>query len=676
MGMFRVLWSRVGSALSRAAASLFERHLGHVRYGHAGRSCSPSTRASVVSRGICAVAALVLSFMVVLSGVLVFSPVERASADTVELGPDGYFSTLNVGALPVVSNGWANTRKIVFGKQGNVGTYDSKQVSGGYKTLAKGAVASVPDADYGLNETWSKSATTSVAAGEALLFFENVVTGDFKFDDAGNGNSFDSATGSYKSNLAKVSDAVGAANYSSFEKSLLRAAQVEGVCTAARGTGCGSYSYTEQKSSVYSYTVFPLSIGDVRKYFNHTSGGSADTNLASNGGTHTRSAMWRSKLFRFLVNASGTPTNNSVGVLGPRLRPALRLKLGNLLLSAHSENQSQVLNAPGSSVPDSLRLTFVESGKKLNAWSAAVVGGAGSRALSLSGSSEYGAVLGWKVVDPAQPLKVLGSGRTSAGGNMLLPESLMTDESKDYDLYVWGQQDGTATEGLTNRATEPVKTTIKGWKVKLPPSYGIDVSGVTDGGLKAYRIGDYGDVVFDHTGALESVKVSTPVSVRSAVASAAGSAGGSNVDGVNPMGWVVARWLGYPSDPLSDDTTSAFDPYAGQLQSFAQALAGKSDSALGGVQGSLPATTFSNGGTVRLSVAGPGLYLIVDSSGESLPIIVGTKAFNDALGVEGVEGVEGVMVDFAGAGVDGRHRLGVAELKTSRMDLSKRVVND
>ncbi|WP_415456875.1 hypothetical protein, partial [Bifidobacterium psychraerophilum] len=284
-------------------------------------------------------------------------------------------------------------------------------------------------------------------------------------------------------------------------------------------------------------------------------------------------------------------------------------------MSSLSSNQGQ--GASGD-----LRLTFVESGKQLHTWSASVVGAAGSRALSLSGSSDLGADMGWKIVDPVTST-VLGSGRTSAGGNMALPESLMTSATKDYDLYVWGQQDGSATVGLTNRATEPVKTTITGWKVKTPPAYGIDVTGVTPGGLKAYKIGDYTDIVFDHTGALRGVKLTTPAAVVPAVLAAAGAAGGVGVDAGNPIGWVGSRWLGYPTSPLSDDVTSAFSPFAGSLQLFARQLAQEGDVALGGVRGSLPAGTFSSLATVVLPVSGPGLYLVVDdsqASGGSLPI--------------------------------------------------------
>ncbi|MFT9119649.1 MAG: isopeptide-forming domain-containing fimbrial protein, partial [Bifidobacterium psychraerophilum] len=563
----------------------------------------------------------------------------------------------------------------VFGKQGSTGTYGGATVSGGYKTLAKGAVVSVPDADFGVNQTWTKSATTSVAANEALLWAENTVTGRSRFDtNTPARNTFDSASGSYQSNLATMSNAVGAANYSSFEQSLLRAAPVEGVCTAAQPVGCSSGSYTQQSDSVNAYQVFPLSIGDVNKYFNHSSGYSMDANLAcpsntcSNNdvtGSWLRSAHWLYADRVFVLFADGSPNYDIPSTVVHGLRPAVRLGLDGLVLSALSGDQGQ--GASGD-----LRLTFVDPGKQLHSWSASVSGAAGSRALSLSGASDLGSDMGWKVVDPVTST-VLGSGRTSAGGNMVLPESLMTSATTDYDLYVWGQQDGSATVGLTNRATEPVKTTITGWKVKTPPSYGIEVTGTTMGGLRAYRIGDYTDIVFDHTGALRSVKLTTPADpVRAALLAAAGTAGGVGVDAGNPIGWVGSHWLGYPTSPLSDDVTSAFSPYAGSLQLFARALAGDTGS-LGAVAGSLPAGTFSSLSTVVLPVSGPGLYLLVDdsqASGGSLPIIVGTRVFNPDLGDDGG------LVDFADAGVKGKPRLGRASLKTSITDVSKRVVND
>ncbi|MFT8988433.1 MAG: hypothetical protein ABF966_09415, partial [Bifidobacterium psychraerophilum] len=591
-----------------------------------------------------AVVAFLLSLFLVLPLVLVTLPVDRASAAPVDLGPDGYFSTLGAGALPVVEkdnetpgirgDGWVNTRRIVFGKQGSAGTYSGATVSGRYGALAVGAMPSesgrsVTSATVPTNDNYATS-TTSVAANEALLWADNSVTAGFLFDtNATDRNTFDSATGAYQSNLAQMADAVGAQNYSSFEQALMRVAPVEGVCTAAQATGCSSGSEptgTPFSPSVNAYRVFPLSTGDLNKYLNHTFGFMANGNQAcppggcDNGtrGSWLRSPRWNIARNVFLLQSDGYPQNTNAALIGasfnPGLRPALRLGLDGLVLSALSSDQSQ--GASGD-----LRLTYVESGKQLDSWSASVVGAAGSRALSLSGSSDLGSDMGWKVVDPATNM-VLGSGRTSAGGNMVLPEALMPDMSKDYDLYVWGQQDGSAITGLTNRATEPVKTTIKGWKVRVPPSYGIEVTGTTMGGLRAYRIGDYTDIVFDHTGALGSVKLTTPAGIVSVLLAAAGVAGGVGVDAGNPIGWVGSHWLGYPTSPLSDDVTSAFSPYAGSLQLFAQALADDTAS-LGPVAGSLPAGTFSSLATVTLPVSGPGLYLVVDdsqASGGSLPI--------------------------------------------------------
>jgi hypothetical protein len=88
---------------------------------------------------------------------------------------------------------------------------------------------------------------------------------------------------------------------------------------------------------------------------------------------------------------------------------------------------------------------------------------------------------------------------------------------------------------------------------------------------------------------------------------------------------------------------------------FAQALrdAVKADGdALGEVAGQLNGLDAPVDSPVTLPVSGPGLYLIVDSSGASLPIIVGTKVFNEALGDDGG------FVDFVDAGVKGKPRLG------------------
>ncbi|MCI1660287.1 MAG: InlB B-repeat-containing protein, partial [Bifidobacterium psychraerophilum] len=442
-------------------------------------------------RQLIAVVALMLALCA--AGWVLASTQELAKAATgdpvtLQYGPDGYFSTLVEGALPVVDkdnetpgvpgDGWANTRRLVFGKQGNTGTYGGATVSGWYKTLAVGAVASVPDADFGLNAAYSKSATTSVAANEALLWADDAVTAGFRFDSNSTyRNSFDSATASYKSNLALTSDAVGSANYSSFEQSLLHAAVLEGVCTAAQPTGCGSGSYMQQSNSVNAYQVFSLSIGDLNKYFNHTAGSTTTAYLAcptagycgditnNSTGYWLRSAWWNDARSVSGVRYAGIAQSYYTGgALG--LRPALRLSLSNLLLSALSSDQSQ--NASGD-----LRLTVVDPGSQLYTWSSSVSGSPGSRVLNLSGTSSLGADMGWKIVDPDTDV-VLGSGRTSAGGNMALPEASMPDVAKDYDLYVWGQQDGDAVAGLTNRATVPVKTTLKG--------FGYDIEYELNGG--------------------------------------------------------------------------------------------------------------------------------------------------------------------------------------------------
>ncbi|WP_033496210.1 hypothetical protein, partial [Bifidobacterium psychraerophilum] len=72
-------------------------------------------------RGLPALVAFGLVLFMLVAQMVV--PVERASAAPVDLGPDGYFSTLGAGALPVVDkdnetpgipqDGWANTRRIV-----------------------------------------------------------------------------------------------------------------------------------------------------------------------------------------------------------------------------------------------------------------------------------------------------------------------------------------------------------------------------------------------------------------------------------------------------------------------------------------------------------------------------------------------------------------------------------
>ncbi|MFT8358143.1 hypothetical protein [Bifidobacterium aquikefiri] len=209
-----------------------------------------------------------------------------AAADAVELGPDGYFSTMDAGDKPVITDGWENTPRIMFGKADASVTYGNLALSSGYKTLAKGPLTSVLGEPYkslsvSQNALYTKSNTTRVNADEVLLWSDDVVTGWTKFDAVNSPvvNAFDSATDAYQSNLAQVSVSVGAANYSAFEQSLLREEKVEGVCVKA--TGCAGTTYVNlQQNSVNKYRVFPLAAGDMEQYLGHSTGPSADVNTA------------------------------------------------------------------------------------------------------------------------------------------------------------------------------------------------------------------------------------------------------------------------------------------------------------------------------------------------------------------------------------------------------------
>jgi fimbrial isopeptide formation D2 family protein len=681
--------------------------------------------------------------LMLLVGVLVALPVEQAEADSLELGPDGYFSMLE--AFPMRKSGATadGARKVLFGKEGNniqnaakeveSGDDAEVQVDGKYLVLGKGPNESKNRRPRIPGEaSWGTSSTTALAGNEVLLWADDVVTSPFVFAagkscsnfpcntfDAGTADSDKKAT--YESYVAKVSRLLGSdlkyLQYSDFELVQIGAAsQLTGVCTKGTAAGCNSgydaAAPNGQTSSVGSYRVFPLSQGDMGEYFNTEDGyftvdnlkrrcSSASCNNGS-GGTWSRSARWDLAHAVGRVLSGGQPDNNDTLVNGLGLRPAFRLNLSNLLLSAHSGNQSQVLNEPDGASPDSLRLTFVDAETSVVLTGSPTieqesgVGGEwvlkdlqGSSNLTDAEGHNVQSGLGWKLVDPADVSGgVLASGRTNydaaadSAGNMVVPCEALTPD-KAYILSVWGQEDGSDTVGWSNRATKPVTGTVTAdgdgvcaLDIKTSPSFGISLTGQTSGTLTAYRIGEYDETLFTQTGALKSVRLTTPEGLGLVLKDVVVAAGGGDVDADNPIGWVASRWLGYPTDPLSDDVTSAFSPYAGQLQLFAQELAKHTD-ALGAVAGSLEAGTFpqpESMATLQVN-SGPGLYLIVDStqsSGGSLPIVVGTKVFNEAL--EDV--VEDGMVDFVDAGVKGKPRLGQAALKTSVTDVSKRVVND
>jgi fimbrial isopeptide formation D2 family protein len=658
-----------------------------------------SERRNSRNRGISALVALMLSLFTLLIGVLVALPVREAVADTSDYGPDGYFSGLEAGARPQI-NGVAY--KVLMGKTGQLESPPSTgggkaAVSGGYHILAKGSLASVNINEFGSsNPGTGTTASTSVGSGEVLLFADDVMTTPFRFHaHGGDKNWFDTGTGIVEhSTLARVSQELAESNehYSVFERGRFAdARKLEGVCVTL--AGCGSGYSSGQKMSNDVYSVFPLTPADRIRYLNSASSKCLGGGYCSNAstGTWSRSATWDNVSWSWVLSYGGGSfgdrvTSSYYGNYQFGLRPAMRMKLDDLLLSGHSGDQSQVLNAS-----DLLRLTYVESGRRLLSLSVPHLeqNPDGDWVLEgLAGSSDLQAQsgLGWKIADPADATKVVASGRTNydaaseSDGNMVVPCAAMTP-GKDYDLYVWGQQDGSDVAGWTNRATEPVKGTIRadGGVCSLdiespPPSFGINLSGITTGTLTAYKIGGYDEVGFTQSGALKSVRLDTPEGLSTVLKTAAETAGGSNVDAGNPIGWVASRWLGYPTDPASDDVTSAFSPYAGSLQLFAKALADRvsadGDAVLGGVQGSLHGLDAPVDSPVTLPVSGPGLYLIVDSSGASLPIIVGTKVFNEVLGGDGG------FVDFANAGVKGKPRLGQAALKTTVTDIAKRIVND
>ncbi|MCI2149441.1 SpaA isopeptide-forming pilin-related protein [Bifidobacterium crudilactis] len=672
-----------------------------------------------------------LSLFMLLAGVLVV-PVERVAADAPDYGPDGYFSTLGDGEMPMRSlTSETNARKVLFGRSGSLanaakvvesGDAANVQVDGKYLMLGKGLNFSKNrrprDSD---GAAWATSATTSLINNEVLLWADDVVTSPFAFA-AGTScsgspcNTFDAGTAdadkkaSYESYVARVSRQLGSDTYySDFELGQVGAAsQLNAVCVRSASSGCsGGYNASApngQGMSVGSYRVFPLSTGDMAEYFNANDGyitgdntkrqcSAGSCNNSATNGSWLRYAGWDNVRNAFHVRNFGAPSGDYTNFAAIGLRPAFRLNLDRLLLSAHSKNQSQVLNEPNSAAPDSLRLTFVDAetsvvltGKPTIEQESGVGGEWVLKDLQGSSNLDAQSGLGWKLVDPTDNSGgVVASGRTNydaaakSDGNMVVPCETLTPD-KDYVLSVWGQEDGSDTVGWSNRATTPVTGTVTAngggvcaLDIKTSPSFDIALTGQTSGTLMAYKIGDYKDEVFDQNGALRSVRLDTSEGLGTVLKDAAVAAGSSGVDEDNPVGWVAAKWLGYPTDPSSDDVTSAFSPYAGRLQLFAQALrdAVKADGdALGEVAGQLNGLDAPVDSPVTLPVSGPGLYLIVDSSGTSLPIIVGTKVFNEALGDDGG------FVDFADAGVKGKPRLGQAALKSDFADVYKRIVND
>jgi hypothetical protein len=137
------------------------------------------------------------------------------------------------------------------------------------------------------------------------------------------------------------------------------------------------------------------------------------------------------------------------------LRVATRLSLKNLILTAESTSQAQRDTGD-------LRLTLTQPNALLTLTKLTATKNSDAIDLSLEGTSTgiTQSGLGWKLVDPLTN-KVKASGRTnsdvSTDGNMTIPSTVAAG---DYDLYVWGQQDGSAEQGWSNTATKPLRTTL------------------------------------------------------------------------------------------------------------------------------------------------------------------------------------------------------------------------
>jgi fimbrial isopeptide formation D2 family protein len=205
----------------------------------------------------------------------------------------------------------------------------------------------------------------------------------------------------------------------------------------------------------------------------------------------------------------------------------------------------------------------------------------------------------------------------------------------------------------------------------------VKSTGAAGATYTAYLIGGYENVVFDSAGKIDTLGIAanTGSGVNDNIKDAAIAAGAPTaaIDAAKPAGWVAANWLGYTTTPISDDTISAVSPYAGKLQVFAQKLANPTftnnttDSAVGVPSGSDPV---DDGDTITFSGLDQGLYLIIDSSlatasGHSLPIIVGTKAWN---------ATTSTFVDFADGGTGVKPALGVAQLKNDATVVGKTIV--
>jgi fimbrial isopeptide formation D2 family protein len=209
----------------------------------------------------------------------------------------------------------------------------------------------------------------------------------------------------------------------------------------------------------------------------------------------------------------------------------------------------------------------------------------------------------------------------------------------------------------------------------------ITLSADKDGGSNstytAYLIGAYTHKIFDDDGNLATVGLANPsgtsndATVKDAILEAAKAAGAPDAASANPADWVAANWLGYTTTPVSDDTTSAASPYAGYLQVFASALAKSTNftTTTGVAKKTESGKQITSANPLTFEGLQEGLYLIVETAGDgnnrSLPIIVGTQAWNDN---------DAKRVDFADGGVGVKPALGAAQLKNDATYVGKSIV--
>lgn len=394
----------------------------------------------------------------------------EAVDSTVDLGADGYFSTLTSGNMPVSTGGYADTRRIIFGKQSSNGTYTGRTLTAGYKVLGVGAIASTAQNPFSSGNTTSSN-TTLLGSKEALLFSQDTVTSAFRFTGDQNSAVFDSVIGGYSSSLAATSKQVGKQNYAPFEQKLLRSRPVEGVCGSTEAS-CESGSQPADNTSSFSYLTFPLSGGDLKTFMGHSSGDTADTNLSNNASYWLRSSKWDTTTNALYVNSEGGVQSTHAINAEAGLRPAFRLKLNRLVLAANNTDQSQTAGDTRLTFADmnaTLSSVKVNGSTDLNAKVTVEQG----QSLNVEGSSTLAAAdgWGWKIINTAQPSVVVESGYVPGLGtaDIVIPDTVRSGDK--YELWFWQQHTGNASEGLSNQSTVPAKVPVRVLALNGPDGY-------------------------------------------------------------------------------------------------------------------------------------------------------------------------------------------------------------